>query len=261
PPEEPLNTRELNIRRQIKNAPATVMEMPAYEPDREVPKAYLAGKAREMAEKHGKREALGFQPEEARVIDEAMTRSQQMRAHGAESIDEAIEQVVETAVEDVFLEIYDLFDDSMTMERAIDFVLDLAMRAIRPESGSVLFATPDGKSLRFASARGPRADEVLAFTVPMNKGIAGFCTREGASLSISNVQEDPRFYADISQALDYPTKCIICAPFVYEGRVYGCIELLNKKGADSFPLSDANALTYIGKQMGMFIHQTLSNIA
>ena len=260
PARDPLNTRELKLRRNAQSAPPTMMEMPAVEGDlRDVPKPYLAGKAQEMAMRYGKRAQLGFKPNEAKVLNEALTRSQELRARGI-GRQEELEQVVETAVEDVFLEIYDLFEGDMTMERAIDFILDLAMRSIKPESGSVLFATSDGRSLRFAAARGPKASEVLSFTVPMEAGIVGFCTREGVSLAVSDVQNDPRYFSEISEQLGYPARCIICAPFEHEGRVYGCIELINKKGAESFQVNDANALTYIGKQMGQFIHQTLSNI-
>ena len=131
------------------------------------------------------------------------------------------------------------------------------MEKMPAESGAVLFADVNGRELYFATARGPKAEEVMDFRVPMGKGIAGFCAREGVSLAISDAQVDPRFYRGISEALNYQTQSLVCAPIQHEGRVYGCLELLNRQNGSTFSSSEVNALTYIGKQFAEYINRLI----
>lgn len=167
------------------------------------------------------------------------------------------ESVSENILEDIFLEIQVIHEGSMSMEDAVNFIMEMAMEKVPAESGAILFADVNGRELYFATARGPKADEVMDFRVPMGMGIAGFAAREGVSLAISDAQRDPRFYREISDALTYPTHSLACAPIQHEGRVYGCLELINRSGGSTFSSNEVNALTYIGKQFAEFINRLI----
>jgi len=167
------------------------------------------------------------------------------------------ESVSENILEDIFLEIQVIHEDNMAMEEVVNFVLDMAMDKVPAESGAVLFADVNGQELYFASARGPKANEIMQFRVPMGIGVAGFCAREGVSLAISDAQRDPRFYAKISQSLNYDTQSVACAPVQLEGRVYGCLELVNRAGGTTFTSNEVNALTYIGNQLAQYINRLI----
>ncbi|WP_390619676.1 GAF domain-containing protein [Persicimonas caeni] len=143
------------------------------------------------------------------------------------------------------------------MENVVNFVMDMAMEKVGAESGSVLFADVNGRELYFATARGPKANEIMDYRVPMGKGIVGFCTREGVSLAISDAPNDPRFYKAISESLGYETEGLVCAPIQYEGRVYGALELMNKKSGTGFTADEMNALSYMGRQLAQYVHDTI----
>ena len=162
--------------------------------------------------------------------------------------------VSENILEDIFLEIQTIHETPMPMEEVVNFVMDMAMSKVPAESGAILFADVNGLELYFATARGPKANDVMEFRVPMGQGLAGFCAHEGVSLAISDASRDPRFYSKISDTLSYPTHSIVCAPIQYEGRVYGCLELINRRGGSTFSSNEVNALTYIGNQFAMFIN-------
>lgn len=167
------------------------------------------------------------------------------------------ESVSENILEDIFLEIQVIHEGKMAMEEAVNFIMEMAMEKVPAESGAILFADVNGRELYFATARGPKADEVMDFRVPMGMGIAGFAAREGVSLAISDAQRDPRFYRAISDALTYPTHSLVCAPIQHEGRVYGCLELINRNNGSTFSSNEVNALTYIGKQFAEFINRLI----
>src|SRR6185436_14319670 len=88
---------------------------------------------------------------------------------------------------------------------ALAFVLDLALEKVPAESGSVFRADYATGDLSFAVARGPRAKELLAakIVVPAGSGFAGFCSQEGVSLAISDVDKDPRHYSAVADKVDY----------------------------------------------------------
>ncbi|GEM_PF-314203 len=162
--------------------------------------------------------------------------------------------VSQNILEDVFLRMQQIHE-GMEMEEVIEFVMNISMEKIRAEAGSIMFADLSGTELYFAAARGPKADDIMDFRIPMGVGIVGFCVREGVSLALSDVEKDPRFYKKISEKLGYQTRNLCCVPIQHEGRVYGAIELMNK--LDVFNSQEVNALTYIGTQMAKFIHDLI----
>jgi hypothetical protein len=163
--------------------------------------------------------------------------------------------LTDSTLEAVFMEVTQLFEGHQSLEGAVGFALDLAMRRLHSESGSVLFVDEAGSKLYFAAARGPKAKELLArdFQVPLGAGIAGFCTREGVSVAISDAPRDPRFYRDVSESLGYPVKSILCSPILWDGQSFGALELINRAGRAVFTGAEMNALAYIAAQMGRYL--------
>ena len=199
-----------------------------------------------------------FPARPARVLSEKATPTGEFPVANIGRAEEA-EQVGESILEDIFLDIYDLFEPSMTMESAVEFILNLAVNRIAADSGAVIFALPDGSALYVADSRTPNAEAMRHKQFPIGQGIVGFSTREGVTLALSAGHNDPRFASDISHEFGLARiSSILCAPIQNQGRAYGCIELINKSGRDSFGAGDANALNYIGAQFGKFIHQQIT---
>lgn len=199
-------------------------------------------------------ESLKDDTGEARVLRETRSRTSERPAI---EIERREDSVTENILEDIFLEIQAIHEQDMAMEDAVNFIIDMAMDKVPAESGAILFADVNGRELYFATARGPKANDIMEFRVPMGVGISGFCAKEGVSLAISDAQNDPRFYRKISEALGYTTHSVACAPIQHEGRVYGCVELMNRTGGSTFSSNEVNALTYIGKQFAEYINRLI----
>lgn len=192
------------------------------------------------------------EPSEAKVVRETRSKSGERQAI---DIGRAQESVSQNALEEVFLEINQIHEGDMSMEQVINYVMDLSMSKINAEAGSIMFADVNGRELYFATARGPKAQDVMDFRVPMSKGLVGFCAREGVSLAISDAEKDPRFFKEISVKIGYETKNVCCAPIQFEGRVYGAVELMNK--STPFTNTEVNVLTYIGRQLAKFVNDLI----
>lgn len=140
----------------------------------------------------------------------------------------------------------------------LELVLDLAMREVDAEAGSVLLARPGGDELEFAVARGPRAKELAALrpAVPAGAGIVGFCVREDVSLAVSDAAKDPRFFRAVSEAIGYETRSLLCAPVSRRGQVLGALEVLNKRGGTPFAQQDLAVMYYLAHQAAEHLRRT-----
>ena len=123
------------------------------------------------------------------------------------------------------------------------------------DAGSVLEADAQG-DLRFSAARGPKAAELMeaSLVVPSGSGIAGFCAHEGVSVALSDVQKDPRYYAEISRRVDYETRSVLASPMMTHGRTFGCVQLLNKKTSPVFEPHEVGILSYIAHQAALYLN-------
>lgn len=198
-------------------------------------------------------EALQREEPSAKVVRETRSPSGTRPAVDVSRLEEE-SSVSQNILEEVFLETQRIHE-GMEMEDVIAFSMDLSLEKISAEAGSIMFADLTGTEMYFATARGPKAKQVMDFRIPMGVGLVGFCVREGVSLAISDAEKDPRFYKEISEALGYETKNLCCAPIQHEGRVYGAIELLNKSRA--FLPNEVSALTYIASQLAKYIHDLI----
>lgn len=164
----------------------------------------------------------------------------------------------EEVLADVFLRVRGVYEQP-TEAAAYAFLLDLALEKIPAEAGSVLRADSASGDLSFVAVRGPKAQAVLAskHVVPAGAGIVGFCTAEGVSLALSDVQNDPRFYPAISEKVDYEVGSTLCAPMMTHGRSFGCIQLLNRKDGSTFTEHELGLLAYIAHQGALYLNERL----
>ncbi len=167
-------------------------------------------------------------------------------------------QEAEEILADIFLRVVEL-GGMRDIEAAMEFVLDLAMEKVPCESASVLRADLATGDLTFVAARGPKAKDIMRakLVIPAGTGIAGFCSAEGVSLAVSDVEKDPRFYAEVGERVGYATKSMLCAPMMTHGHSFGCVQLINRKGGPQFLEHEVGVLAYLAHQAALFLNQKL----
>jgi len=160
----------------------------------------------------------------------------------------------EDVLAELFLEVSDL-GQIQDRKAGLGFLLDNAMRIIGCEAGSVFTADLGRQDLSFEVVRGPTADKLLALglKVPIGVGVVGFCAQENVCLAVSDVEKDSRFYRAVSEATGYQTRSLLCAPMARQGRVVGCLEVLNKKGGKPYDQKDMAVLSYLAAQAASFL--------
>lgn len=125
-----------------------------------------------------------------------------------------------------------LFTDVSNPRKNLGSLLDATMEAIPSDAGSVLLMDPVRLDYVFVAARGPVAAKVLKIRLAPGQGIVGAAMLGKHVLAVSDVTKEPRFAADISKALGFPTRSILASPVIHQGDVLGAVELVNKQGDD-----------------------------
>lgn len=161
------------------------------------------------------------------------------------------QQEREALLAEVFVRVARLHD-MKGRDEGLAYLLDLAAEKVPCEAAFALLSR--GDALRFAAGRGLKAAEVLKadIPIPVGTGIVGFCAQEVVCLAVSDVEKDPRFFRRISRAVGYETKSILCSPIVRSGRVFGAMELKNRKGGP-FGEADLAVLAYLSHQAAIFL--------
>ncbi|HEY1088827.1 MAG TPA: GAF domain-containing protein [Archangium sp.] len=180
------------------------------------------------------------------------------RVKSSPNVQKTQRQETEDILADIFLRVVDL-GAKKDIQEAMEFVLELVMEKVPCESGSVLRADGTTGDLTFVTARGPKAKEILKanIVVPAGTGIAGFCASEGVSVAVSDVEKDPRFYAEVGERIGYATRSMLCAPMMTHGRSFGCVQVINRKGGPQFLEHEVGVIAYLAHQAALFMNQKL----
>jgi putative methionine-R-sulfoxide reductase with GAF domain len=159
------------------------------------------------------------------------------------------EMIVNEILAQVFEEMMGLFN-CRTREGAAEFALDVAMRRIPCEAGSVLLSDINSRDLVFTAVHGDLGHRLKGRKIPMGKGVVGFAARQGVAIAIADVRKDSRFTDDLDKETGFATRSVIVAPIVHDGQTYGAFELLNRRGAEVFLQTETSIISYIAQQLG-----------
>lgn len=131
--------------------------------------------------------------------------------------------------------------------------LDASQALIPSEAGAALELEADGR-LRFLHAYGPQSRGVQGAVMPADTGIAGFSVRRVASMLVTDTRSDPRFCSDFDVVTGFVTTAVICVPVAMEGRVFGCLELLNPKSPGGFDRAQVELVELIAGNLAERLH-------
>jgi len=113
-------------------------------------------------------------------------------------------------------------------------MLEISAAELNSEEASVLIRDGDDGALRFLSAIGKVAEQLINLKVPPGKGIAGFVLSSGQPMAVSDVGEETSFYSEVDKTTGYSTQMILATPLSFNGEVIGVLEYINRRGDPPF---------------------------
>src|SRR4051794_3305045 len=140
-------------------------------------------------------------------------------------------------------------------QRLLEMILGTAMQAIAAHAGALFLVDEERGDLIFRVALGGQAVEVRDLRVPLGHGVAGLVAVSGQPMIVSNAEEDARQASDIAARVHYQPRTMLCVPLLFDDRVIGVLELLDKVEASSFTMDDMAMLSRFAEQAAVAIEQ------
>ncbi len=113
-------------------------------------------------------------------------------------------------------------------------LLETSAAALGTDEASVLVREGEGGDLRFLTAIGSVADQLVGMSVPSGKGIAGFVLMSGQPMAVSDAEGDATFYAEVDQATGFTTQSILAVPLRFHDEIVGVLEYVNRTGSPPY---------------------------
>ncbi len=148
-------------------------------------------------------------------------------------------------------------DEKTDVLRLLDRVLQLGLISINSENGSLLVVDEETNELVFVVVHGTVRESLRGHRIPAGQGIAGWVAETGESVILDNARQDPRFSFEVDQTFDFFTQSLICVPIVYNERVLGVIQALNKIGDEPFDQSDVALLGVVSQMAAVAMHKAI----
>jgi PAS domain S-box-containing protein len=114
----------------------------------------------------------------------------------------------------------------------------------------------DGKgppTLTFRVAVGGTPEAITGLRLPLDEGIAGWVTREGKPILISDAYGDERFYSGIDEKTGFQTQAVLATPIKIDQETIGAIEALNPT-AGTLDEHALEVLNQVADQAALAIH-------
>jgi signal transduction histidine kinase len=132
---------------------------------------------------------------------------------------------------------------TLDLRTVLTNIVAKAMELLNAEAGSLLLVDEQRDELVFEVTLGPAAPNLRGQRLAMDKGIVGAAAQTRRPQIVNEAQQDARFLREVDQSTAYTTRALLAVPMIVKDKVTGVIELLNKRGMDSFTEDDQKLLT------------------
>lgn len=146
----------------------------------------------------------------------------------------------------------------LSSARDVDELLEKIMKSVKEicdcDASSILLMDEATNELYFKVALGSKGEQVRRLRFPADQGIAGWVATNRQPLIVNDVKSDPRHLMRIDVQSTYETKSIACVPVMWENKVIGVIQALNKHNNQLFTDDDIRYLTILANQSSIAIN-------
>lgn len=142
---------------------------------------------------------------------------------------------------------------TLDVDKLLKIVLELAAQVVQAETGSLLLLDEKSKELVFDVALGEAGKELKTIRLKLGEGIAGWVAKECKPLIVNDPSHDPRWTRRGDEKTKFVTRSILCVPMVYQGKLLGVVQALNRKELHGFSEEDRMVLEAFSAQTAVAI--------
>jgi len=131
-----------------------------------------------------------------------------------------------------------LITSSLQLDAVIEGIMEEVRVFFDPQNWSLMRLDPTTNQLFFVVVEGIDVKNVENIRLKVGEGIAGKVAETGVSIFVPNARLDPRFSSKVDEESGFVTNSIIAVPLIFQNKVFGVIELVNRKDDGAFTEND-----------------------
>jgi hypothetical protein len=152
------------------------------------------------------------------------------------------------------IEITKQFRATPFLDVLLNEIVKSAIRLNSSDAGSLLLFD-DEQHLRFRVALGKASRKMKDKVVKRGEGISGWVADKGEPAIVNDTTKDSRYTTDFDRETGFKTRSIMCVPLIYNKKVIGVIEVLNRKDG-IYTKEDERLLFSLADQAAISIAQS-----
>src|SRR4030042_6787015 len=145
-------------------------------------------------------------------------------------------------------------------DQIITYIMRMVHNALNASATSLLLGDEKKQELYFKFASGPAAQKLERLHIGRQSGIAGWIVKKAKPIIVNNPEKNANFYRRIDHATGFKTKTIIGVPLIFDGKVKGVIEALNKKDGTNFTKDDLHTMIDMANITALTLESTRMNV-
>ncbi len=152
------------------------------------------------------------------------------------------------------IEITKHFRETLYLDILLENIVRSAIELTSARTCSLILPDEEGNNLRYKVTFGEKAEAIKDKIIKSGMGFAGQVAKTGQPLLVNNVR-DKDYDREIEKEIGLNIDSILCVPLIYNKKVIGVIELLNKKDR-VFTREDEKMLFSLADQAAISIVQS-----
>jgi GAF domain-containing protein len=132
-------------------------------------------------------------------------------------------------------------------------IVEVARSIFGARASSVLLLDEETEELVFEAVVGEGEETLIGTRFPAGKGIAGWVLATRTPLVIDDVQQDPRFAADVAEGSGYVPKGLMAAPLLHDEGALGVLSVLDRPERSLFSLQEMELLGLFANQAAIAV--------
>jgi phosphoserine phosphatase RsbU/P len=129
-------------------------------------------------------------------------------------------------------------NSKLDLQSLLAVIMEAARTIMDAEASSLLMLDRATGELIVTVPTGPAGAAVSGIRIPPGKGLGGWVVRHGIHLVVQDVQQDSRFFGDLTTS-GFTTRNMICVPMKGpDGEISGVLQAINKRDGEVFTEGD-----------------------
>jgi putative nucleotidyltransferase with HDIG domain len=146
-------------------------------------------------------------------------------------------------------------------DQIITYLMRMVHNGLKSCATSLMLFDDKKQEHYFKFATGPNAQTLNRLHVGRQSGIANWVIQKAKPIVVNNAQKNADYYARMDNATGFRTKAAVSVPLIFEGKVKGVIEALNKQDETNFTKDDLNTLIDIANMAAITLESSRLNVS